>query len=298
MNRHSARLSLGALAIVAALAAAGCGGHGPTPQVIYVTPGTSASPSLAGGASPAASTPGATDGSTPADSSAPTPASSTPTPSLAVATITSVKVTETGNSAQCGNWTVSFAEPVVSGIPTAATMNAAISAKVTAFIDDFKSKMASGGGAGPCSLDGGFQLGSNSSAVIGIMFSEEVYLGGASTGTIAGSIDFVVASGATVALADLFTTSGAGAALLSAQSRALLPAALMGDVDTPAIDAGTPAVMSSFDSAWAFTSSGLRLTFQQFTVASGASGTPSIVIPWASLKSVINPTGPAGPFVA
>jgi hypothetical protein len=177
-------------------------------------------------------------------------------------------------------------------------MNAAITAKITGFIDDFKSKMSSGGGAGPCTLNGGFQLGSNSSTVIGITFSEEVYLGGATASTIAGSIDFIVSSGATVALADLFTTPAAGAAALSTQSRALLPAALMGDVDVGAINGGTTPVMSNFDTAWIFTSTGLRLTFQQYQVASGASGTPAIVIPWAALKSVINPSGPAGPFVA
>ncbi len=177
-------------------------------------------------------------------------------------------------------------------------MNSAITAKVTGFIDDFKSKISSGGGAGPCTLNGGFQLGSNSSTVIGITFIEEVYLGGASTSTIAGSINFLVSSGATVALADLFTTADAGAAALSTQSRTLLPAALMGDVDTTAINAGTTPAISSFDKAWAFTPSGLRLTFQELQVASAASGTPSIVIPWAALKSVINPSGPAGPFVA
>ncbi len=134
--------------------------------------------------------------------------------------------------------------------------------------------------------------------MIGISFSEETYLGGASPATVAGSINFIVSSGATVALADLLTTSAAGAAALSTQSRALLPGVLMGDVDAGAINAGTTPVMSNFEKAWTFTSAGLKLTFQEFQVASAASGTPSVVIPWASLKSVINPSGPAGPFVA
>jgi hypothetical protein len=177
-------------------------------------------------------------------------------------------------------------------------MNAAITAKVAAFITDFKSQMASGGGAGPCSLKGGYQEGISSSALIGISFSEVIYLGGASTGMVAGSINFIVSSGATVALTDLLTTPAAGAAALSTQSRALLPAALMGDVDASAINAGTTPVMANFEKAWAFTSAGLKVTFQELQVASAVSGTPSVVIPWASLKSVINPSGPAGPFVA
>jgi hypothetical protein len=299
MNRRSARLGLGSFAIAAALAAAGCGGSSATPQIIYVPRSAAPTPPIVYITPSAVTTPAGGEASTPADTSGPSAvASPKPTPTLAGATIASVKVTDSGTSPQCGNWTVSFAEPVASGVLTAATMNAAITAKVTGFIDDFKSKMSSGGGAGPCSLNGGFQLGSNSSTVIGITFSEVVYLGGASTGTVAGSINFLVASGATVALADLFTTPDAGAAGLSTQSRALLPAALMGDVDTAAINVGTAPAISSFDKAWAFTSSGLRLTFQELQVASAASGTPSIVIPWASLKSVINPSGPAGPFVA
>jgi Protein of unknown function (DUF3298). len=56
--------------------------------------------------------------------------------------------------------------------------------------------------------------------------------------------------------------------------------------------------MANFEKAWAFTSAGLKVTFQELQVASAVSGTPSVVIPWASLKSVINPSGPAGPFVA
>ena len=295
---RSAGLSLGAFAIAAALVAAGCGGSGPTPPIIYVTPSTAPSGSIAN-VNPSAVPPPPAGASTPADTSGPTtPGTPAPTPTLAGATIASVKVTDSGTSTQCGNWTVTFAKPVASGIPTAATINSAITAKVTGFIDDFKAKTSSGGGAGPCTLDGGFQLGSNSSTVIGITFSQEVYLGGASTSTIAGSINFLVSSGATVALADLFTTADAGAAALSTQSRTLLPGALMGDVDTSAINAGTTPAISSFDKAWAFTSAGLRLTFQELQVASAASGTPSIVIPWAALKSAINPSGPAGPFVA
>jgi hypothetical protein len=300
MNRRSAKPGLGWLAIAAALVAAGCGGGGPTPKVVYIPLGSSASPSLAHvNPTTAPPTPTDTEAPTPTGTeastlTAPPPAQPTPgTPSIA-----SVKVTDGGSSPQCGNWTVEFAKPVVSGVPRADTMNAAITARVAAFIADFKSQMASGGGAGPCSLKGGYQVGVSSSTLIGISFSEEIYLGGASTGTVAGSINFIVSSGTTVALTDLLTTPAAGAAALSTQSRALLPAALIGDVDATAINAGTTPVMANFEKAWAFTSAGLRVTFQELQVASAVSGTPSVVIPWASLKSVINPSGPAGPFVA
>jgi hypothetical protein len=288
---------MAAVLVAVVLAAAGCGGSGPTAQVIYIPLGSSPSPSLTHVNPTVVPTPANTEASTPADTEAPTP-TAPPKPTSGQPSIASVKVTESGSSPSCGSWTVEFAKPVVSGVPTADTMNSAIADKVTAFINDFKSKVASGGGAGPCSLKGGYQVGMSSSTLIGISFSEVIYLGGASTGTVAGSINFTVSSGATVALADLMTSPAAGAAVLSTQSRALLPAALIGDVDAGAINAGTTPVMANFEKAWAFTSAGLELTFQEFQVASAVSGTPSVVIPWASLKSVINPSGPAGPFVA
>jgi hypothetical protein len=288
---------MAAVLVAVVLAAAGCGGSGPTAQVIYIPLGSSPSPSLTHVNPTVVPTPADTEASTPADTEAPTP-TAPPKPTSGQPSIASVKVTESGSSPSCGSWTVEFAKPVVSGVPTADTMNSAIADKVTAFINDFKSKVASGGGAGPCSLKGGYQVGMSSSTLIGISFSEVIYLGGASTGTVAGSINFTVSSGATVALADLMTSPAAGAAVLSTQSRALLPAALIGDVDAGAINAGTTPVMANFEKAWAFTSAGLELTFQEFQVASAVSGTPSVVIPWASLKSVINPSGPAGPFVA
>ena len=302
MNRRSARsghgwLAVAAVLVAAALVAAGCGGSGPTAKVIYIQLGSSASPSLAHVNATAGPTATDTEVPTPADTEAPTP-TAPPKPTPGEPSIASVKVTDSGSSPSCGSWTVEFVKPVVSGVPTADTMNSAIADKVTAFITDFKSKLASGGGAGPCSLKGGYQVGISSSALIGISFSEVIYLGGASTGTVAGSINFTVSSGATVALADLMITPAAGADALSTQSRALLPAALIGDVDAGAISAGTTPVMASFEKAWAFTPAGLELTFQEFQVASAVSGTPSVVIPWASLKSVINPSGPAGPFVA
>jgi hypothetical protein len=288
---------MAAVLVAVVLAAAGCGGSGPTAQVIYIPLGSSPSPSLTHVNPTVVPTPADTEASTPADTEAPTP-TAPPKPTSGQPSIASVKVTESGSSPSCGSWTVQFAKPVVSGVPTADTMNSAIADKVTAFINDFKSKVASGGGAGPCSLKGGYQVGMSSSTLIGISFSEVIYLGGASTGTVAGSINFTVSSGATVALADLMTSPAAGAAVLSTQSRALLPAALIGDVDAGAINAGTTPIMANFEKAWAFTSAGLELTFQEFQVASAVSGTPSVVIPWASLKSVINPSGPAGPFVA
>jgi hypothetical protein len=289
MNRRSAGFGLGCLVIVAALAVTACG-----PGATFPVPNVTSAATLSSIGVDVTPTPG----STPTDAVAPTPTvpAPTPTPAPAVPSITITKITESGNAAGCGNWTISFEKPVVSGVPTAATMNAAIAAKVNAFINDFKAQLSSGG-PGPCDLTGRASVTLNSDGLIGISFNESSYTGGAHPATIAGSINLIVSSGATVSMGQLFIGTSAPA-VLSTQSRLLLTALLGPDgVDASFIDPGTTPLMSSFDTAWAFRKEGLEVTFQQYEVAPGVEGTPTIVIPWASLKSVIDPSGPAGPLV-
>jgi hypothetical protein len=177
-------------------------------------------------------------------------------------------------------------------------MNAAITLKVNGYINDFKAQLEGGGGAGPCALDGKFAVAVDSFTLISMSLSVDEYLGGADATTIAGSINLLVSSGATLALRDLFTSAAAGAAVLSTQSRAQLTALLGPDgVDAGFIDPGTTPVLSNFEAAWVFKPTGLEITFQQMQVAPAAEGTPTILISWASLKSVINSSGPAGPYV-
>jgi len=290
MNRRSAGFGLGSLVVVAVLTAAACSGAKATLPVSNVTPAPPPTPSIA------YVTP--TPGTTPTDAVAPTPTvPMTPTLAPAVPLIAITKITESGNTASCGNWTISVEKPVISGVPTAANMNAAIAAKVNGYINDFKALLSSGGATEPCQLTGSASVTLNSDGLIGISFSEYSWTGGAHGSTIAGSINFIVSSGATVSMGQLFIGS-TGPAALSTQSRLLLTALLGPDgVDASWIDPGTTPVMSNFDTAWAFRKGGLEVTFQQYQVAPGSEGTPTIVIPWASLKSAIDPSGPAGPLV-
>ena len=290
MNRRSARFGLGSLAIVAALAVTACGSSGATFPIANVTSAVAPSPIIV------YVTP--TPGTTPTDTAAPTPtAPPTPTPALGVPSIMITRITDTGNTASCGNWTISFEKPVVSGVPAASTINAAITAKVNAYINDFKAQLSSRGETGSCELTGRSSVTLDSDGLIGISFNESSFTGGVHPATIAGSINFIVSNGATVSMGQLFIGT-TGPAALSTQSRLLLTALLGPDgVDASFIDPGTTPLLSNFDTAWAFRKEGLEVTFQQYQVAPGYKGTPTIVIPWASLKSVINPSGPAGPLV-
>jgi hypothetical protein len=215
----------------------------------------------------------------------------------ALASIVTTTVTDGGSSIQCGAWHITYKKPVVSGVSGAGPINTAISAKVTGYINDFKGQLPLGGGAGPCSLEGNYSIGMNSSTLLSIRFSMVEALGGASVGTTAGSLDFGVADGATIALASLFTGDAAGASALSTQTRTLLLAKLGPDgVDSSYIDPGTTPVMSNFDKAWVFTTAGLEITFAEVQVAPAVEGTPAVTIPWASIKGVLKANGPAGQF--
>jgi hypothetical protein len=154
-----------------------------------------------------------------------------------------------------------------------------------------------GGGSGPCTLTGDYSVAYSSTTLLSLRLTFVQYTGGASTSTIAGSASFRT-DGTPIELADLFTNPSAGAAKLSTESRTLLLAQLGSQgVDSDWVNPGTLPQISSFDSAWAFTTSGLELTFQEVTVAPHALGTPRIVIPWASLAGILDANGPAGEFI-
>lgn len=315
--------TVGCLVIAAALTASGCG-PAARPSIVFVTLPPDATPTLAWAplseespteaatedataaamtvATPTPSAPAtATAVPTPTAVPAPTPTpgpTASPTAVPAIALIVTTTVGDSGNSAQCGAWHVTFKKPVVSGVSGSAPINAAVTAKVTGYINDFKAQLPHGGGAGPCSLEGSYSIGLNSKTLLSFRFSLVEALGGASVGTKAGGLDFGVADGASIALASLFTTDVAGASALSTQCRSLLLVKLGPDgIDASYIDPGTTAVMSNFDKAWVFTAAGLEVAFAEVQVAPAVEGTPAVTIPWASIKAVLKANGPAGQFV-
>jgi hypothetical protein len=275
-------VSLAALTV----AAWGCGGEAATPPIVYVTP-----------------SPGATETPLPSETVEPLPDGS-PSPTITsapgAATLTKAKVTRTGSTGTCVNWNATIMKPVVGGIPEEAAdaVNAVLDDKVTEAIDAFETVMGyGGGGSGPCTLTGDYSVAYSSTTLLSLRLTFVQYTGGASASTIAGSASFRT-DGTPIELADLFTSPSAGAAKLSAESRTRLLAALGSQgVDADWVNPGTLPQISSFDSAWAFTGSGLELTFQEVSVAPHALGTPRIVIPWSSLAGVLDPNGPAAEFI-
>jgi hypothetical protein len=285
-GRAASTAILAAALTALAVAAWGCGGEAATPPIVYVTPslGVTETP-----------VPSETVEASAAGSPSPTPASAP-----GAATITKAKVTRKGSTGTCVDWTATIMKPVVGGIPeeAASAANAVLDEKVTEAMDDFETVMGyGGGGSGPCTLTGDYSVAYSSTTLLSLRLTFVQYTGGASTSTIAGSASFRT-DGTPVELADLFTSASAGAAKLSTESRTRLLSALGSQgVDADWVNPGTLPQISSFDSAWAFTGSGLELTFQEVTVAPHALGTPRIVIPWSSLAGVLDPNGPAGEFI-
>jgi hypothetical protein len=188
--------------------------------------------------------------------------------------------------------------PQISRAASADAMNATISAAIDAYVTGFKAQIEQGGGAGACTLTGRYSVAFSSPNLLSLRFAVDEYQGGASDTPIAGSLNFDVATGAAIKLADLFTSEADGAARLSTESRTRLAVLLGRDgVGSDWIDPGTTPAMGSFDNAWVMTAAGLELTFQDLAVAPSGEGTPTIAIPWASLAAVLSPAGPAAPFL-
>ena len=270
------------LAVVAALAAAGCMGNNATPPIIYVAlTNAPATPT------PAPTTP-LPSGVTPAPTATPTPGPATPV-------IGSVVIS---SDAPDGRWKVTFKKPIVSGIPAPAStkINDAITAKVNSLITAFTGPglpSVQSGGA-PSTLEGDFTTALDSPTLLSLRFTVLTFVTGAAhpIGTPS-SINFVVSSGVTIALTSLFNDPAAALPVLSTQAHASLSAALGSDLTW----AGPATAMSFFDKAWALTSAGLEFSWAQGDLASMAAGTPSATLAWTAIKTLIKPGSAAGEFI-
>lgn len=248
------------VAAALALAAAGCAGNAnETPPIIYVTD------------SPAPGTPG------------PSPA------------IDSVVIS---TDAPDGRWKVTFKKPLISGVSVAAAakLNDAIAAQINAYIDAFTggNLPAVASGETPSTLSGNYTTALDSANLLSLRFSLVAnVVGTAAAVSKAGSINLVVSSGTKIELKDIFTDASAALPVLASQAHAALASQLGSDLKW----SGGATSMSFFDPAWAITPTGLEFTWAQGEIASSAAGKPSAVLPWSSIKSIINPSSPVGEFV-
>lgn len=218
----------------------------------------------------------------------------TPAATLTAGMAPTISINHIATHAADDHWKVDFDEPVVSGVPAAATMNSAIDAKVQAWITDFTSSAVGDPGAqSQLWLDGKGTVALISPTLLSLRFDFTEDTGGAHPNEYAGGIAFRVTSGDVIQFADLFGNPASALTVLNTQTQALLTTQL-GDRMAwgPASD---PANVSD---AWALTTSGLELSWSMGGVADMATGNVTITIPWTepTLAAVINPSGPAAEF--
>jgi hypothetical protein len=285
------RSKVGALVLLAGVGVlAGCGGSGPTPEIIYTTLPATPSPATA---TPATATPVAS-ASAAASVTPVAPTASAPSSDLAP-TVGSTTIT---SSAADGSWTVSFREPVVSGVSDAAVtaMNNSITTRVNSFISAFNGSElpAVAAGDGPSTLTGDFTVALVSPSLLSLRFTIDTYVTGAAhPSREVGSLNFSVGTGTVIQLADTFTSPAAALPVLQTQAHTRLTTLLGADLQWPA-----SVTMADFGKAWVFTTAGLELAWSQGDIAATAAGTPTISIPWSTLAGVIANPGPAAAFIS
>jgi hypothetical protein len=104
------------------------------------------------------------------------------------------------------------------------------------------------------------------------------------------TLNYDLSTGQQIVFNDLFRDPGAAIEVISTESQALLQVELGVSYDPTIAVKGTSAVPGNY-LHWALTPAGMKITFDQGQVTSGNT-TPSIVVPWSLLRSVMVATGP------
>ncbi len=116
----------------------------------------------------------------------------------------------------------------------------------------------------------------------------------ASTATPATSVETInydLGTGQRIAFDDLFADPDVALATISSAAQSQLLDQLKLNYDPVVVDEGTSPSRTNFIN-WAITPDGMKITFAEHQVARNVSGLPSVVVPWASLRSVMIQTGP------
>jgi hypothetical protein len=274
-----------------------------------VTPGPTPSPS-----------PSTVAVATASPTAAPTPVL-TATPSATIATESQSPaptgspptVTSTTASAKDshGIWTVSIHYPRLNAptIPMIDAVNQDISDDVHLQMQSFE--------AGPAAvrqeagkvntLTGSYKVELLRSDVVSFTLTWVDDTSGAHPATTIETLNYDLNQGVRIAFGDVFADPTGATAILSQQSRVLLKPVLGADYDPAIVTDGTspdclslsgptpscPESAGSNFGTWALNAEGFKVIFQEYQVGAYADGTPSVVVPWSSLKGVLNPDGPA-----
>ncbi len=193
--------------------------------------------------------------------------------------------------------------PVIGGIDaTVATavngvLAADAQATITAFTQDATSAGVPSGGDPPSVANQTFSVSLSQPTLLSLGELYGEYL----TGAAHGGADlrtwtFDLTTGHRITLAELFRPGSGYLNVLSTESRTRLRALFHDPSLDDFINPGTTPSVSNFRS-WQLTTAGLKITFGEYQVAPYAMGMPSIVIPWTTLRPVLNLRSSAAPIL-
>ncbi len=267
------------LTLLASLIAAACTSTGasPTPGAASTTTGEAAAEATASPSAPeATATPEVPDGPT-----------------------CVIEARHYAGSTGAESWRRDESSPLFSVCPGAATMNAILRGTLDRSLGVFARRAGDvAPSKWPSTITITFTIAYSTPELLSTRIVLVEDLSGARPATYYIGLNFQVSDGLTIPLESLFTDTADGLIALSTRSRALVSAQLGADADPTSIYAGTGPKLANFEKAWAFTTDGLEITFQEQQLGPLEIGAPVVVIPWSDLADVISPSGPAGSFVS
>ncbi len=269
--------SAGAVIVALGLVAAGCGDDSPPSST---TTSAGATSSTSGPATTAAPTPSSTAATSPTTSPAPP-----------------IVVDDVAVGIETDRYSVKLTLPRMQGLADAAVqdaVNADIRAAVDAAVEEFASGVSEIGSTAPdmkSSLVATYEVARVDDALSSILVEVSRYFAPQPHPARA-LLTFThdLHTGKRLALADLFNPGAPYLETLSEQSRQLL-AAQPGFDQLTGFTTGTEPKAENF-AAWTLTDQDLVITFAEYQVAPYALGTPHVSIPFASLRTLLDPNGP------
>ncbi|MEA2716509.1 MAG: hypothetical protein QOI99_826, partial [Actinomycetota bacterium] len=258
-----------------------------------------------------ASTAGSTAPTSIATTAPTTPASTTPStvgPTTTTTRPTSVPVVVDGvlkGSSEADRYTYDVTFPQVQGLAAAAAqdaVNAGIRAGVTAAVDEFVAGTKDLGPPPPeladprSSLTGSYEVSRIDDGLASLRVHMSRYFAPqAHPAGLLLTFNYDLRTGKRLQLSDLFTAGSPYLDKLSELSRQLLAAQPDFDQLADFVQPGTEPKAENF-AAWTLTDQDLVITFAEYQVAPYAMGTPHVSIPFASLRLLIDPSGPLAAY--
>ncbi|MGV8120077.1 MAG: DUF3298 and DUF4163 domain-containing protein [Candidatus Xenobiia bacterium LiM19] len=167
--------------------------------------------------------------------------------------------------------------------------------QVKEFRDDFRQGESAGVTDVPWSLYYSYEINYKSASLVSILFTGSNYCGGAHPSPIFYSVNFDLEKGRTVEMKDLFKK---GSGYYEKMSAICISDLKKRDISSnnELINEGASSKAENFECFY-FKSDRLVILFPPYQVAPYVAGPQEVMIPFRSLRDLIDPRSPAGPFI-